>query len=86
MKVIAISGGGAGIGRAIAWHFARAGYGFSIIDADRQAGKEALQGEGEKRKVQWSEASPRCGKSVHRTYLSAERPKRKRRAARPNGP
>ncbi len=43
MKVIAITGGGAGIGRGIAWHFARAGYAVSIMDADRQAGKEALQ-------------------------------------------
>lgn len=43
MKVIAITGGGAGIGRGIAWHFARAGYGVSILEADRQAGKEALQ-------------------------------------------
>jgi NAD(P)-dependent dehydrogenase (short-subunit alcohol dehydrogenase family) len=43
MKVIAITGGGAGIGRGIAWHFARAGYAVSITDADRQAGKEALQ-------------------------------------------
>jgi NAD(P)-dependent dehydrogenase (short-subunit alcohol dehydrogenase family) len=43
MKVIAITGGGAGIGRAIAWHFARLGYGVSIMDADRQAGKESLQ-------------------------------------------
>ncbi|MEY4706953.1 MAG: hypothetical protein RJB58_676 [Pseudomonadota bacterium] len=43
MKIIAITGGGAGIGRGIAWHFARLGYGVSILDADRQAGKEALQ-------------------------------------------
>ncbi len=43
MKVIAITGGGAGIGRGIAWHFARLGYAVSIMDADRQAGKEALQ-------------------------------------------
>jgi NAD(P)-dependent dehydrogenase (short-subunit alcohol dehydrogenase family) len=43
MKVIAIIGGGAGIGRGIAWHFARAGYGVSITDSDRQAGKESLQ-------------------------------------------
>jgi len=43
MKVIAITGGGAGIGRGIAWHFARAGYGVSILEADKQAGKEALQ-------------------------------------------
>jgi NAD(P)-dependent dehydrogenase (short-subunit alcohol dehydrogenase family) len=43
MKVIAITGGGAGIGRAIAWHFAREGYAVSITDADREAGLEALQ-------------------------------------------
>jgi len=43
MKVIAITGGGAGIGRGIAWHFARLGYAVSITDRDRQAGKEALQ-------------------------------------------
>ncbi len=43
MKIIAITGGGAGIGRGIAWHFARLGYGVSILEADRQAGKEALQ-------------------------------------------
>lgn len=43
MRVIAITGGGAGIGRGIAWHFARAGYGVSIIDTDRQAGKKSLQ-------------------------------------------
>lgn len=43
MKTIAITGGGAGIGRGIAWHFARADYGVSILESDRQAGKEALQ-------------------------------------------
>jgi NAD(P)-dependent dehydrogenase (short-subunit alcohol dehydrogenase family) len=43
MKVIAITGGGAGIGRGIAWHFAREGYAVSITDADREAGREALQ-------------------------------------------
>jgi len=43
VKVIAITGGGAGIGRAIAWHFAQSAYAVSIIDSDRQAGKEALQ-------------------------------------------
>jgi NAD(P)-dependent dehydrogenase (short-subunit alcohol dehydrogenase family) len=43
MKVIAVTGGGAGIGRGIAWHFARAGYGVSITDSDRQAGRESLQ-------------------------------------------
>ena len=42
-KVIAITGGGAGIGRGIAWHFARLGYAVSITDADRQAGKESLE-------------------------------------------
>ncbi|HEY4075837.1 MAG TPA: glucose 1-dehydrogenase [Rhizomicrobium sp.] len=43
MKVIAITGGGAGIGRGIAWHFAHAGYGVSITDSDRQAGRESVQ-------------------------------------------
>jgi NAD(P)-dependent dehydrogenase (short-subunit alcohol dehydrogenase family) len=43
MNVIAITGGGAGIGRGIAWHFARLGYAVSITDSDRQAGQEALQ-------------------------------------------
>lgn len=40
MKVIAITGGGAGIGRGIAWHFARLGYAVSITDADPVAGRE----------------------------------------------
>ena len=43
MKVAAITGAGAGIGRAIAWHFARAGYAVSITDRDRTAGRECLQ-------------------------------------------
>jgi NAD(P)-dependent dehydrogenase (short-subunit alcohol dehydrogenase family) len=43
MKVIAITGGGAGIGRGLAWHFAREGYAVSITDSDREAGREALQ-------------------------------------------
>ena len=43
MKLIAITGGGAGIGRGIAWHFARAGYAVSITDRDRRAGLEALE-------------------------------------------
>jgi NAD(P)-dependent dehydrogenase (short-subunit alcohol dehydrogenase family) len=43
VKIVAITGGGAGIGRGVAWHFARLGYAVSITDRDRQAGKEALQ-------------------------------------------
>ncbi len=43
MKIIAITGGGAGIGRGIAWHFAQGGWAVSITDSDRQAGKESLQ-------------------------------------------
>jgi NAD(P)-dependent dehydrogenase (short-subunit alcohol dehydrogenase family) len=43
MKIVAITGGGAGIGRAIAWHFAREGYAVSITDRDREAGREALE-------------------------------------------
>lgn len=43
MSVIAITGGGSGIGRGIAWYFARLGYAVSITDSDRQAGKEALE-------------------------------------------
>src|SRR3954462_5780135 len=43
MKIVAITGGGAGIGRAIAWHFAREGYAVSITDRDREAGREAVQ-------------------------------------------
>ena len=43
MRIVASTGGGAGIGRAIAWHFARAGYAVSITDRDRQAGGEALE-------------------------------------------
>ena len=42
-NIIAITGGGAGIGRGIAWHFARLGYAVSITDSDRQAGREALE-------------------------------------------
>ncbi len=42
MKVIAITGGGQGIGRAIAVHFAEAGYAVSISDTDAQAGREAV--------------------------------------------
>lgn len=42
MKTIAITGGGQGIGRAIAWHFGRLGYAVSITDSDGEAGCEAL--------------------------------------------
>jgi NAD(P)-dependent dehydrogenase (short-subunit alcohol dehydrogenase family) len=42
MKVIAITGGGQGIGRAIAYHFAKMGYAVSISDSDAAAGREAL--------------------------------------------
>lgn len=43
MKVVALTGGGAGIGRGIAWHFARAGWAVSITDTDARAGEEALE-------------------------------------------
>lgn len=43
MKIIAITGGGAGIGRGLAWHFAKSGYAVSILERDRAAGREALQ-------------------------------------------
>jgi len=46
MKVIAITGGGQGIGRAIAYHFAEQGYAVSITDADGEAGRETLAGIG----------------------------------------
>jgi len=48
MKVIAITGGGQGIGRAIAWHFAELGYGVSLIDPDNEAGREVLDGIGQR--------------------------------------
>src|SRR5688500_3358356 len=43
MKVVAITGGGQGIGRGIAFAFARAGYAISICDPDRKAGEEARE-------------------------------------------
>jgi NAD(P)-dependent dehydrogenase (short-subunit alcohol dehydrogenase family) len=43
MRIVAITGGGAGIGRGLAWHFAHAGYAVSILERDRAAGREALQ-------------------------------------------
>lgn len=42
MKVVAITGGGQGIGRAVAYHFAEAGYGVSLADPDEEAGRETL--------------------------------------------
>lgn len=42
--VVAITGGGQGIGRALAWHFADAGYAVAITDKDRAAGRETLEG------------------------------------------
>jgi NAD(P)-dependent dehydrogenase (short-subunit alcohol dehydrogenase family) len=42
MKIAAVSGGGQGIGRAVALHFAGAGYGVSIADVDEEAGRECL--------------------------------------------
>lgn len=41
MKVVAVTGGAQGIGRAIALRFARAGYAVSIADSDEDAGREA---------------------------------------------
>jgi NAD(P)-dependent dehydrogenase (short-subunit alcohol dehydrogenase family) len=42
MKVAAITGGGQGIGRAIGYHFAAAGYAVSLADPDAIAGREAV--------------------------------------------
>jgi NAD(P)-dependent dehydrogenase (short-subunit alcohol dehydrogenase family) len=42
MKIVAVSGAGQGIGRAIALHFARAGYAVSIADPDEKAGLETV--------------------------------------------
>ncbi len=43
MKVAAVTGGAQGIGRAIAYEFARAGYAVSILDPATDAGGEALE-------------------------------------------
>jgi len=42
MKIVCITGGGQGIGRAIALRFAGAGYAVSIADPDEKAGLEAV--------------------------------------------
>ncbi|MGH8706782.1 MAG: SDR family NAD(P)-dependent oxidoreductase [Burkholderiales bacterium] len=50
-KVLAVTGGAQGIGRAIALHFARHGYAVSIADTHASAGREtlkALRGKGAK--------------------------------------
>lgn len=41
MRVVAVTGGAQGIGRAVSLHFARAGYAVSIADPDAAAGREA---------------------------------------------
>jgi NAD(P)-dependent dehydrogenase (short-subunit alcohol dehydrogenase family) len=43
VKVVAVSGGAQGIGRAIALRFATAGYAVSIADPDAAAGREAAR-------------------------------------------
>jgi NAD(P)-dependent dehydrogenase (short-subunit alcohol dehydrogenase family) len=42
LKVMAVTGGAQGIGRAVAFQFARAGYAVSIADLDDEAGLEAI--------------------------------------------
>jgi NAD(P)-dependent dehydrogenase (short-subunit alcohol dehydrogenase family) len=43
MKILAITGGGQGIGRGIALRFAQSGYAVSILDADEKGGREARE-------------------------------------------
>ena len=43
MKILAVTGGGQGIGRGIAFHFAKNGYAVSIADPDEKAGREARE-------------------------------------------
>ncbi|HUO99749.1 MAG TPA: glucose 1-dehydrogenase [Rhizomicrobium sp.] len=40
MKIVAVTGGGQGIGRAVACHFAKLGYAVSICDIDAEAGRD----------------------------------------------
>ena len=42
-KVLAVTGGAQGIGRAIVQHFARHGYGVSIADSNAARGRDELQ-------------------------------------------
>jgi NAD(P)-dependent dehydrogenase (short-subunit alcohol dehydrogenase family) len=43
VKVVAVTGGAQGIGRAVSLHFARAGYAVSIADPDAPAGREVAE-------------------------------------------
>ncbi len=43
MKVLAVTGGAQGIGRAVALHFGRAGYSVSIADTNENAGLETIR-------------------------------------------
>jgi NAD(P)-dependent dehydrogenase (short-subunit alcohol dehydrogenase family) len=43
LKVAAVTGGAQGIGRGVAYAFAKAGYAVSIFDPEKDAGEEAVQ-------------------------------------------